>query len=581
MAQSRGPNGLHREVTEASASYAKLAGVPSAPASLAKLGFDPERPTIWPESLTESQFHEAFPRESEVVEFKQGLSSTAIQESIVAFSNSHGGVIFAGVANNGRVVGLEWTPTIGDQVTNISRDANSPGTVSVRPLRVGDRGITVIGVAPLREGFAQTSSGRVLVRVGTQRLALIGSALIRFIHERAAASFETVTIDATLADAGPALRTAVAHQLAISDSGALDERLAEAGMVKRVDGEARLTVAGGLYLLDRPDRWLGKAYIEILRIPSGARGPDRRVEITGPLPVQVESATRFVQDELGVDEVVLGLRRHELPRLPERVVREVIANAVAHRSYEQRGTPVRITLHPDRVVVQSPGGLVAPVTLETMRDQHAARNNTVIRLLRAFRLAEDRGRGVDLIQDVMRDELLAQPEFGATDTSVTVTLPVLSGTTPEERAWVREVETRGAIEKRDRVLLVHAHRGEVLTNQKTRELLGVGRDTAMLALRRLADAGLLERLGERGGTRYRLAGGLAPPAGLRLSRSELGDLVVNLAAEQPVSNQLVRETTGLDRQAALSLLDELVSAERLVRVGERRGTRYVLPPRAS
>lgn len=548
----------------------------SDPASLAKLGFDPERPTNWPGSLTASEFAEAFPRESEVVEFKQGLSSTAIQESIVAFSNTHGGLILVGIANNGRVVGLEWTPEIVDRVINIARDANSPGTVTVRPLRVGDRGITAIGIAALREGFAQTSSGRVLVRVGTQRLALIGSALIRFIHARAAASFESVATDANLTDVAPALLTAVRRQLGISDSGELDDRLVEAGMLNRTEGELRLTVAGGLYLLERPERRLGKAYIEILRIPAGARNPDRRVEITGPLPVQVESATRFVQDELGVDEVVLGLRRHELPRLPERVVREVIANAVAHRSYEQRGTPVRIELHPDRVLVESPGGLVAPVTLETMRDQHAARNNTVIRLLRAFRLAEDQGRGVDLIQDVMRDELLARPEFSATETSVTVTLPVLSGTTPEERAWVKEVETRGAIEERDRVLLVHARRGEVLTNQRARELLGVGRDTAMLALRRLADSGLLERFGERAGTRYRLAENLAPPAGLRLSRGELGELVVELAAERPVSNQLVRDATGLDRQAVLSLLDELVSAGRLERIGERRGTRYVL-----
>jgi hypothetical protein len=42
-----------------------------------------------------------------------------------------------------------------------------------------------------------------------------------------------------------------------------------------------------------------------------------------------------------------------------------------------------------------------------------------------------------------------------------------------------------------------ARRGEVLTNQRARGLLGVGRDTAMLALRRLADSRLLERLGKR------------------------------------------------------------------------------------
>jgi predicted HTH transcriptional regulator len=79
-----------------------------------------------------------------------------------------------------------------------------------------------------------------------------------------------------------------------------------------------------------------------------------------------------------------------------------------------------------------------------MCDQHAARNNAVIRTLRAFNLAEDQGKGVDPIEDLMRDELLERPTFDTTDTSVTVSLPVLSGTRPEERAWIREVETPGA-----------------------------------------------------------------------------------------------------------------------------------------
>lgn len=545
-------------------------------ASLAKVGFDVENPDRWPTSLDAEQFSAAFPSESEAVEFKQGLSTTALQESIVAFSNTQGGLILVGVRNDGRIVGQDCTPAVVDRVTTTAHESHSPGSIAVRALTVDGRAVTAVGVAPLREGFAQTSKGQVLVRIGTQRRALIGSELTRFMQERAASSFESVALGVPMTAAAPALRDRLAAQLGIKDVGALPQRLIERGLASREEGEVRLTVAGALYLLERPDEALGKAYIELLRFPAGSRDFDRRQEIRGPLNLQVEMATRAVQDELGVDHVVLGLRRHELPRLPERVVREVLANAVAHRSYEQRGTPVRVELHPDRVVVTSPGGLVAPVTVETMRDQHAARNNAVIRILRAFHLAEDSGKGVDLIEDMMRDELLAKPKFSAPGSSVTVELPVLSGTSPEERAWVREVETRGAIEERDRVLLVHARRGELLTNQRARQLLNIGRDAAMLALKRLVSAGLFERYGERGGTTYRLVGDLAPPAGLRLSRKELGELIVAMAEDGPVTNQGVREATGLDRQAVLSLFDELVETGRLVRVGQRRGTRYLL-----
>ena len=120
-----------------------------------------------------------------------------------------------------------------------------------------------------------------------------------------------------------------------------------------------------------------------------------------------------------------------------------------------------------------------------------------------------------------------------------------------------------------------ARRGEVLSNTRARELLGVGRDGATRALRRLVVAGLLEQSGHRGGTRYRLARDLAPPAGLHLSREELLAIVVEMAQEQPVTNSSIRDRTGLDRQDVLSLLDELVRSGRLRRVGERRGTRYL------
>ncbi len=542
-------------------------------------GLEPSRSESWPASLTSEEFSLRFPHESDTIEFKQGLSATAIQESIVAFSNTLGGLILAGVRDDGSIHGLDWTSAVEDKIRDEAANAHSTAPLCIRPLTVDGRCITVIGVGQLREGFAQTSNGRVLVRLGTRRVALIGAQLVRFMQERMSSTFESVPMDVAFDEADHELVAAVASALGISQARSIQERLAERGLVSMETAQPTLTVTGALYMLRRPDRVLGKAYVEVRRFPAEGQQFDRREEIFGPLHEQVIRATREVMREVGSDSVVIGLRRHELPRLPERVVREAVANAVAHRSYEQRGTSVRIDVHRDRTEIVSPGGLVAPVTVETMRDSYAARNADVIRVLRAFRLAEDSGKGVDIIEDVMRDELLDQPTFSATESSVSVTLPVLSGTRPEERAWLQEVVERGAIEDRDRVLLVHARRGEVLSNNRARQLLGIGRDGATSALQRLVAAGLLERSGRRGGTRYQLARRLAPPAGLRLGREELLVLVLEMAQAQPVTNRAIRDRTGLDRQDVLSLLDELVSSGRLERVGSRRGTHYV-PARA-
>jgi ATP-dependent DNA helicase RecG len=152
--------------------------------------------------------------------------------------------------------------------------------------------------------------------------------------------------------------------------------------------------------------------VELLRFPEDATAyHDRREEIRGPVHHILEQAVSRVMDELGTELVVLGTRRYELPRLPEVVLREAIANALAHRSYEAAGTAVRIELRPSLLVVRSPGGLPEPVTVENIREATAARNLVVIRILRHLGLAEDAGRGVDVMQDTMAAEMLDPPRF--------------------------------------------------------------------------------------------------------------------------------------------------------------------------
>lgn len=142
---------------------------------------------------------------------------------------------------------------------------------------------------------------------------------------------------------------------------------------------------------------------------------------------------------------------------------------------------------------------------------------------------------------------------------------------------MRELESRGVLEGDDRLVLVHAARGEGLTNARVRELLQTDAQRARVVLQRLRDRGLLIQAGQRGGASYSLAGSLQPPAGLRLTADELDDVVGALADHGPITNADVRKATGLDRVAALASLDRLVSAGRLIRSGTRRGTRYRRP----
>ena len=531
-----------------------------------------QRPLVF----TEESFASHFPAEGLHIEFKEGLSDTKIAEAVVAFSNSDGGVILLGVTNSGRIKGIALGGEREAKLHGLLSGLHDPGRYEIHRLTVAARGVVVIGVERRTEGFSQTHNGRILVRRGASNRALVGAELSAFVNSRSLRRFETTRTDADLSTADPNLM----HELASIwgwDIAGITDRVLEHDLAARAGGQTVLTVAGALHLLRRPHDVLGKSFIEIFRYRGAGDTYDRRVEVTGPLAEQVRTAASTVLDDIGHEVVVLGVTRHDLPRLPEVVLREAITNAVAHRSYDAIGTPVRIEIRDDRVDVVSPGGLPEPVTVANIREQSAARNHEVIRVLRQYKLAEDAGSGVDMMQDVMAEHLLEPPEFVDSGDSVAVTLRITSTVTPRERAWVAELEQRGSLNRQDRLLLVHAARGQELTNAAAREVLDVDSVQARRALHRLRNQGLLVQRGTRGGAAYGISADLGPPSGLRLTEPEIEAIVMDLAREGPVTNALVRGRLGTDRVRTLSILARLVDQGRLVRRGERRGSRYELP----
>ena len=526
--------------------------------------------------LTAEDFSQSFPEESQYIEFKEGFGLKEIARAVVAFSNSDGGAILIGVNKDGAVKGVQIGGEREAKLHGLIHDLHDPGRYEIHRLIVASRTVAVIAVERRTEGFCQMRDGRLLVRQGASNRALVGGELSAFVSRRSLRRFEATPAEIDISAADPSLLDELASSLGWSQEGITD-RLLERDLAVRTGQRTHLTVAGALHLLENPHDVLGKSFIEIFRYRGAGGNYDRRVEVTGPLAEQVRRATSAILDDVGHELVVLGLRRHELPRLPEVVLREAITNAVAHRTYEASGTPVRVEVRDDRVVVVSPGGLPEPVTVANMREQSAARNLEVIRVLRQFKLAEDAGLGVDVMQDVMADHLLEPPEFVDNGDSVTVTLRITSTFTPRERAWVAELEHRGSLDGHDRLLLVHAARGQELTNAAAREALTADSVQARRALQRLRDQGLLVQQGTRGGAVYIVSPELGPPSGLRLAEDEIESMVMDLARQGPITNALVRGRIGIDRARTLSILARLVKQGRLVRQGERRGTRYLLP----
>ena len=71
----------------------------------------------------------------------------------------------------------------------------------------------------------------------------------------------------------------------------------------------------------------------------------------------MEAAYRYVLEKINMGMTIKGMYRQDVYELPTDSIREIIANAVAHRSYLEQGS-IQVALFDDRLEVTSPGMLL-------------------------------------------------------------------------------------------------------------------------------------------------------------------------------------------------------------------------------
>lgn len=527
------------------------------------------------QSYTLAEFGTAFPLENTLIERKTGIGKKPLQEALVAFSNTSGGLILIGVKDDGVVVGRRLTSGAEQEILDSVADARDVSAPELYELSVGTTHVLAVAVAPRPTGVAQTSDGRVLVRRGARNRPLFGSDLLHFMQERTSEPFDSSDSRVPLADVPLDLLQEFQRVYGWQQDDTA-EGLREHFLLRQ-DGRS-LTVAGALFLLPEPPRRFAKAEIEVRRYrDADSAAYDVRDTFRGPLHRQVEGALTLITRDLGREIVLVGAYRQEVPRLPSDVVREALSNAVAHRRYDLTGHRTLVELRPDRVVVRSPGGLVEGVRLDRLRAAQAARNDAIITVLRAFALAEDSGRGVDLMEDEMTAALLEPPRFSADDDSFTVTLPLSGVVSREERAWVLSLERDGLIEGSDKVIVVAVARRGRVSNGDVRELTRSDSAEVRTSMRRLVDQGVLEMHGQKGGAFYSLKEGFVPPLSRRLDEAEAERLLLEAARHEPLTNASVRDLLTVDALRARQVLKHLVDEGLLTSEGRTRNRTYSLP----
>lgn len=99
-------------------------------------------------------------------------------------------------------------------------------------------------------------------------------------------------------------------------------------------------------------------------------------------------------------EISDGMFRRNVPAYPEKVIRELAANALVHRPYTIKGD-VFVNIHPDYIEVVNPGRLPLGVTVENILHTTKKRNEHMANLFYVLHLMEREGSGYDMMYETL------------------------------------------------------------------------------------------------------------------------------------------------------------------------------------
>ncbi|MBI4602147.1 MAG: TetR family transcriptional regulator [Planctomycetes bacterium] len=219
------------------------------------------------------------------------------------------------------------------------------------------------------------------------------------------------------------LHHVVAPSVIAENQRTVEEQLAS---LRFFDARRGVPTHAGIILFGKsPSHFLPGAYVQFVRF-DGLTLADPVLdakEIKGHLLQQLVQIDNLLPIQIRTARVPAeGLRFEDRPDYPRFAVREIVLNALMHRTYEGSNAPVRLYWFRDRVEVQSPGGLYGAVTPENYERTSDYRNPVVAEAMKALGYVERFGTGIARAKSALLANGNPPPDFTFEPTHVRVTI---------------------------------------------------------------------------------------------------------------------------------------------------------------
>ena len=411
-------------------------------------------------------------KENKRLEYKETISKTYLK-TVSAFANFNDGEIIFGITDDYRVVGIDFP---NDLCLNIENQIND--SIKPRPdynLKINEDNTISLFVkqgkaTPYRyngKAYKRSDSSTIEVdEIEEKRLILAGMNI----------SFEEMSIE----------------------ENELNFKYLANKLISEIDlSEFNLDTLKSLNLFNSKTGYNNAA--KLLADANNFPGLDiavfgnsinifkKRLTLAGEsILKQYYDALELFMNEYIVEKIENGFRQ-KIELVPFDAFREAVANALVHRTWDIKAN-TKIEMHPDKIIISSPGGLVADMSKEDyVKGKYSyLRNPIIANVFRRLNIIEAFATGIKRINDAYKNALV-KPIYDVTSGAISVTLPIIdqNNLSPNEKK-VYEVMKQNYSYNR----------------LELEELSGFAKDTLIRILNSLVEKGIIEKTGKARATLY-------------------------------------------------------------------------------
>lgn len=347
-------------------------------------------------------------------------------KDVVAFANNKGGFLFIGIVDGTKEINKDFVynkEKVFDLIRQI-QDRTEP-TITLIPHKINVEGKDLLVLeVPFSTQLHRTSRGEFLIRSNDGNRAIEPYEMATIMSEKGLIVYDQKSwrISGEWLDEKRLsnLRDMIAAKNAESPylNKSLDDFLDSLGMT-REEGNETLPTTTGLLFVGNQTALRELPFYEVRYIHYFEDGTYKPYEFKGNIIEVAKACFNQLKAEIKQKEYIFGLFREYVEDYSEIVIRELLINALAHRSLSrQQIVEIRKYDEDGYLEIESPGRFPEGVTVNNYLRKTNPRNPYVMDILREIGLAEKAGSGFDKIFTDLLKKGKSLPEPEETETSV-------------------------------------------------------------------------------------------------------------------------------------------------------------------